>query len=382
MKKRFALLLGVLLILVAAFASCGQAAATDKRPRWAASETYTFNITLSDFASQGASLFNNYSRQFSKTGEDGKVTTTTLTCYKDDIISSNEAAIMNSSDQLRPVDVSGTYTLKVKEEGTNWKATTDQIIYSQYETATLRELGCLDLFNGSDRNVTDKDENPFENDSERITLRSETKSEVIFGNDDDQLPVSSYTKNVGYYIGKTAQVESAYEYETTYDIAGKKVSVKKNGGEAQERSLNIANNAKLIDANQLLLYIRSLDKSDNAFQSVPSVAVYDVTSDSVLYASFTLNRQFNLKIDNADATETILSVNAVNATVGGMPFIAQYNLPDITGTGSGYDYLPISGGKRSRYTTVKFRSGWYSYEIQPDEEFKQTLDAVKVTGAN
>lgn len=380
MKKRLALLLGVMLTLIALFASCGQATPTDRRPRWADKETYEFKITLPDLESNYSetALFKSYSKTINKTGDDGKVTTTTLTCHKDDVVSAGEAYILLNSDQLRPADVNGKYVLTIQEATTTWKAETSQVIYSQYEKAVLQELGCLEAFEKSPLNVTAKEENPFENNEGRITLKSVTTSSVVFANDENQAPVSSLTENKGFYIGKTAQQESTYKYETTYDIANKKAIVKENDGEAQERKLSLGNGAKCIDASQLLLYVRSLDKSDNAFQSAPSVYVYDVTTDSMSTVSFALERQFNLKIDNADLTETIVTLNAVNVTVGGVPFLAQYNLPDLTGKGEGYDYLPISGDKRCKYTTVKFRCGWYSYELQLNEQLKQTLKAIEI----
>lgn len=385
MKKRIALIVGALLIMTALLASCSQPAATKKSPRWENNESFTFKITLSDFADDDKTLFKNYGKTIKETNEDGTVTEKKITCYKDDVINNSEWTVMERADQIRPVDVNGTYTLDIKENtATTWKVETHQVIYNQYETAKLQELGCLELFSDSELNVTNKEENPFENNSGSITLRSETVSSVIFSNDEDQAPISSVTENKGYYIGKIAQTESSYKYETEYDIANKKASVKKDGGEAEERALNIGGTVKCIDAGQLLLYIRSLDKSSEAFQDTPSVAVYDVTTDSISTVAFGINRQFNLKIDNADLTETIVTVHSVSAAVGGIPLIAQYSLPDVSavkdanGQDAGYDFLPMSGAKRPKYTTVKFRSGWYSYEIQPDENFRQILDTISI----
>ena len=351
MKKKIALIVGALLIMTVLLASCSQPVATKKSPRWENNESYTFKITLSDFANNDKTLFNNYGKTVREKNEDGTVTEKKITCYKDDVINNSEWTVMERADQLRPVDVNGTYTLDIKENtATTWKVETHQVIYNQYETAKLQELGCLELFSGSELNVTSKDENPFENNSGRITLRSETVSSVIFSNDEDQAPISSVTENK----------------------------------ESEERALNIGGTVKCIDASQLLLYIRSLDKSSEAFQDTPSVAVYDVTTDSISTVAFGINRQFNLKIDNADLTETIVTVHSVSAAVGGIPLIAQYSLPDVSavkdanGQDAGYDFLPMSGAKRPKYTTVKFRSGWYSYEIQPDENIRQILNTISI----
>lgn len=372
MKKRLALLLGVFLVLTAVFAACSQPAATARHTRWSETgEKYTFKITMSDFATEGSSLFKSYTRNFNLKGDNDQVTDTAVTCYKDDVITSTEGIWMSGWDQLRPVDADGTYTVDVKYEATSITVETKQTLYSQYKTEDLTKLDCLQTVSKCD--VTAKEENPFTNNEGRTTLRSVTETSVVFANDAKQLPISSVTENHGYYIGQIAQSLSDYKYETTYDFANKKVSVKKDGGEAEERAIK----GECIDANQLLTYVRSLDKSSAAFQDSPSVAVYDVTTNNVSTASFALKREFNLLFDN-NGQEAVVSVNAVTVAVGGMPFMAQYNLPDLTKLGDGFDYLPLSADRRCKYTTVKFRSGWYSYELQPDEYYQHAIDEARI----
>lgn len=326
---------------------------------------------MSDFATEGSSLFKSYTRNFNLKGDNDQVTETAVTCYKDDVITSTEGIWMSGWDQLRPVDADGTYTVDVKYEATFITVETKQTLYSQYKTEDLTKLDCLQTVSKCD--VTAKEENPFTNNEGRTTLRSVTETSVVFANDAKQLPISSVTENHGYYIGQIAQSLSDYKYETTYDFANKKVSVKKDGGEAEERAIQ----GECIDANQVLTYVRSLDKSSAAFQDSPSVAVYDVTTNNVSTASFALKREFNLLFDN-NGQEAVVSVNAVTVAVGGMPFMAQYNLPDLTKVGDGFDYLPLSADRRCKYTTVKFRSGWYSYELQPDEYYQQAIDTVRI----
>ena len=371
MKKSLALLIGVMLVLILTFAACSQPTPTAKYVRFNESETHTFKITLSDFANNSNNLFNVYTKKFSQKGEDGKTTETTVTCYKDDIIMSTEATLMNGYDQLRPVDASGTYTMNIQYGSTTTKYATTQILYSQYNTEDLQALNCLETL--KDYNVTNKEENPFSNNEGRTTLRSETKTEVVFTTDADQTPVSSLTENKGFYIGKIAQAVSNYKYVTTYDFDNKKVTVTKNDGEAEERELKV----NCIDANQLLMYMRSLDKSSEAFQDSPSVTVYDATTGNTSTVTFALNRQFYLIFDN-NGTQSVISVNALLSSIGGMPFMAQYNLPDMTKVGDGYDFLPQSAGKRPKYTTVKFRSGWYSYEMQVNDYYQQAIEAVRL----
>lgn len=376
MKKRLALLIGVLLLLSAALAACGQTAATERNARWKEGETYSFNITMADFAAEGSSLFNSYSKRITEKDSNGEAKENTVTCYRDNAITSTESVVLSGGDQLRPKDVKGNYTFSIEyDTSTTRKLVTNQVIYSQYETSKLQELNCLDKLKSCEVKA---DENPFANNDGRTTLCSTTHTEVIFTNDSNQLPQRSVMENKGFYIGALHQGLSNYKYETTYDIANGKVSVKKDNGEAEERKLNLAKNASCIDAAQLILYVRSLDKSSEAFADTPSVSVYDVTTNSISTASFGLNRNVYAILNNGG--EAIAKLDLVSVTVGGMPFMSQYNLPDLTSVdGNAYDYLPGSGDKRCKYTTVKFRSGWYSYELELTEDLQKTLDAIKLT---
>lgn len=352
MKKKFALLLGVLLLLTGVFAACSNSV-TNKTVRWEDNETYTFNITLADFAEDGHS-FNPYEIKINK--DDG--TQTTVQCYKD-IITSQESSLFSTYDQVRPVDVTGTYTMSILfDSSVSRKLVTTQEMYSQYETATLEALGCLDSLRDY---VVTGDDNPFEKNEGRTTLRSKTTSVVVFSNDAEQLPVSSEKVNEGYYIGKIHQGPSNYKYETTYDFDNRKVTVKKDDGEAEERKLGVAKGGSCIDAGQVLLYLRSWDKSSSAFGNTPSVSVYDPVTDVLATAQFALERSFDAILNN-NGTNFAASVNALYVTVGGRPFLAEFNLPDLTE--KNLDFIAATGASKTcKYTTIKFRSGCYSYEL-------------------
>lgn len=388
MKKGLALLVGVLFVMVAVFASCGQAAATAKYTRWdEKGETHTFKISLADFANDNNTLFKNYTKKITQKNSDNTSNETMITCYRDDVVSASELTLMQGYLEARPVDAYGEFTMTISyDTPTTRKLVTTETIYSQYKTKTLEELECLNTFKGSKIDVTNSDENPFENNENRITLRSQTTATVIFANDENQLPVSSVKENKGFYIGAINAESvnkvnpcglSSYKYETTYDFTNRKVTVKKDGGEAEERQLNIAKNGGCIDASQMLLYIRSLDKSSEGFGSTPTVSVYDVTTNNVSSATFALNRDFYLILDNA-GSEVVAKVNAVTVAVGGTPFLAQYNLPDLTS--AGYDSVFLGGQQRCKNTTVKFRKGWYSYELKSHD--KEALNVVSVESAS
>lgn len=359
MKKRIAILLCTLLMLVAVFASCNRAAATNHPARWDENESYTFNITLADFetAEGSASLFKPH--DVAVKNDDG--TEKTVTCYKDAEIS-QEKFTMESSDEVRPVDVKGTFTMKIVFDTSDTrKLETNQVLYSQYETKTLQDLNCLDEL--KDYDVTDKEENPFENNNGRTTLKSTTVTLVVFSNKSSQLPISSVKENTGFYIGKIYQGKSNYKVESTYDFDNRKITVKKNDGEAVEKKLK--NGTTCIDASQILLYLRSLDKTAAGFQDTPSVSVYEPVTDAFYTVSFALNREFNAILNN-NGVDVGVKVHCVSVTVGSRALMSQYNLPDLTKAGEneqGLDFLPSQTAKDCKFTTVKFRSGWISYEL-------------------
>lgn len=372
MKKRLALLVGVLIILSTIFAACSQAAATERITRWdnSTGETHTFAITLADFSNEEGVLFNTYY----KTVINDKGTEQIANCYKDNSVSTTEIAAISGGDEICPLDASGTFTMNIQKDPTTTTLTTTQTIFSQYQTSKLTELECLDKL--SDYDVTTSAENPFTNNEGRTTLRSTTTATVVFANDANQLPQSSVKENVGYYIGALHQGPSNYKYETTYDFDNNKVTVKKDDGEAVERKLS----GKCIDAAQFILYVRSFDKSSAAFASNPSVSVYDATTNTMCSASFAITREVNTILSNGES-ESVVTLDLITATVDGFPFMAQHSLPDLSKAGEdgkGYDYLQLSGDRRCKFTTVKFRSGWYSYELQPNDEYQQIIDAVKL----
>lgn len=364
MKKKIALLLCALLTLVAVFASCNRTAATNHPARWDENESYTFNINLADFETEfgKTTLFKQH--EVTVKNEDG--TEKKVTCYKDTEIN-QESFTLENIDEVRPVDVKGTFTMDIVFDTTDTrKLVTKQVLYCQYETKTLQDLNCLEKL--SDYNVTDKEENPFEDNHGRTVLRSENTATVVFRNKESQQPVSSVKENTGFYIGKYKdnvdnQGPSNYKIETTYDFENSKVTVKKNDGEAVEKKLKAS---ACIDASQLLLYIRSLDKTSAGFQDTPSVSVYDAVSDTIYTASFGLNREYNAMLDN-NGVDVGAKVHCVTVSVGGRPFMTQYNLPDLTKAGEnekGLDFLTSqTATKVCKFTTVKFRSGWISYEL-------------------
>ena len=363
MKKRIALLCGVLVLITAVFAACSTTP-TSRAIRWDEGEKSQFNITLADFNADTNSkeLFNSYK-------DNDK------TYFKDAIINAQESINMGNADELRPLNAKGTYTMEISAPSTTTRRLdTKQVIYTQYDTAKLRELNCLDKL--ADYIVAADDEsNPFVESNGATTLRSECTTWVVFAHDSNQLPQTSFIENKGYYIGATHQGASNYKYETTYDFDKRVVTIKTNDGEAETHKIGLRKGGACIDSNQLLLYIRSLDKSSVAFSDNPSVAVYNPVSKTLATATFALNRQFNAALNNNGAN-FYTTTHLVQVAVSGTPFMTQFNLPDLTTNDGGHDYLTgATGAKVCKYSTVKFRAGWYSYELS--EYAADTLAALK-----
>lgn len=349
MKKKIALLLGVLVLMTFVFAACSTTP-TNRAKRWADKEEYTFNITLSDLGRDNA--FNSYNRD-------------NAVYYKDTAVSLQEANVFAKTDEIRPVAVSGTYTMSLELiTTTTYKLTTNQTLYCQYATADLPSTDCLTLLKDYVVAPTD-DANPFAAHDGRTTLRSTNHIEVEFSEKDSQYPFKSLNQTDGYYLGKLHQNVFKHDYKTVYDFDKQTATVTVDNGEAQERKLNLGKGAACLDASQLLLYLRSLDKSSAAFQDTPTVAVYDPVSDTLANATFSLTRGYNAILNNK-GEDVYAKVDSASIVVGSTPYLSQYNLPDrLAQVGDGYDVMATSSAesKLSKFTTVKFRRGWFSYEI-------------------
>lgn len=332
MKKRIALLISALLLLVGVLTACQQPPATNKVARWDVGESYTFNVTLAEYDSE------------------------------------------QNVDEISPLAVKGTFTMTISSNTSNSKKLeTTQVVYSQYDTQVLKNLNCLDKLGAR---IVSADKSPFDNNADRTTLLSETKSTVVFG-DADQTPVSSVKENKGYYIGKEYQGLSEYKVETTYNFDKHTVSVKENDGEAKEEK--IGTNGTCIDSAQILLYVRSLNKTSDGFQDSPAVYVYDPMTKALRIAKFAISREYIAEI-NHNGELISVKVQAVSVTLDSQAFMLQCNLPDLTKAGTdeqGLDFRPLGAdGKMCKFTTIKFRTGWYTYELNQYDQ--QVIDAVKV----
>lgn len=361
--KRTAFLLGLILALALILTACNNTA-TAVNIRWNEREDFTFNIELADFntAEDAKTFFNSYTN-------DNK------TYYKDSLMSATEGSVFATADQLRPVDAKGTFqmTIDKTEVSTERKLTTKQTLYAQYKTEDLIKLNgdILTVLKNAVAPAAET-EGMFETTEGRTVFKSVTETGVTFVNDQTQKPVSSYNRTDGYYIGKTHQGLSKYDISTVYDFDSRqaKVTWKDADGkeEVKNNALGVRKGGYCLDANQMLLYVRSLGKTAEDFNDSPSQSVYDPYYNTLATANFALNREANVALTNGEEMAYV-TLNAVAVSVNGAPFMYQINLPDLTAKTVDVGQAVSANEKPPKYTTVRFRVGSFSYELQ-DGEFK------------
>lgn len=347
----------MILALSAVLVACAQAEPTKIEIRWTSDE-YTFNITLADFIDESKDDFNKYTK-------DGS------TYYKD---VSSVGEIFSQWDEIRPLGVDGTYTLKIEKSASAsyWTVTTDQTIYAQYNKADLEKADSwTDL---QTLQATSDDETSLTPTDNTVILKSTTNTEVVFKDTTDQTPISSWTEVNGFYIGKAHQQVTKYKVETTYDTDAKRptASISIDGAEAIE--YKFARGAKFIDSNQLLLYLRSLDKNySGGFPSSTYVTVFNPYTQLAQMATFGLTYDAKMVLTDSQrltttngvehAEEVYTSLNVVSVMIGNTTFMQQENLPHAL---KDVDSLP--GTDKAKYTTVRFRVGYLAYELNTYSE--------------
>lgn len=371
--KKISLLLLLILALTAVFTACNRAVATEPAIRWETTgEEYVFEVSLADFnlREDATTMFNTYNYN-------------NETYCKDTVIETRTAReVLLGLDEIRPEDARGTYTLTIQpsRDGTSYcDVTSTQVLYLRYKTSQLGEYSCWQQLSAL---VPSSDEDPFEADANLTTLKSTTVTSVRFANLPTQTPISSSTEVNGFYIGKVHQEVNTYKVSTTYDFSGKRpvATVILNDGEPTEYQLPKNSEGRIIDSNQMLTYIRSLNKKSDNFQDSPTIYVFDpLTHNSyVTYFGFTYN--LNLAItDNTRSegdTKLFTKLNAVGVSVGSNAFMMQYNLPDRL-LDSKLDRVFNGSDPVSKFTTVRFRVGYLSFELASYPE--DVWEALNVT---
>ena len=377
MKRRIALIILMILALTLALTACGNTVSTDVTARWKEkAETHVFNISLADFTAN-TNAFNTYN-------ENGAVDSNGT--YSKDFAFSAE---FYSWDEIKPVSVSGTFQIDIISSGDGTAycdVETSQEMCVEYKLTDIAENSAiLDAQNGAIATQEQLDKYNLERHGDTVILWTTTTTKVKFENVPSQKPLSSYTEVNGFYVGKVEQTLTRYQIETTYDYSNKRpiANIKMNvAGEEKTVEYKFRKNSAgtFIDSNQILLYLRSLDKSSTSFQDTPSKSVFNPFTQRLATASFglTYENSSTSLLRNTILTDTsrgnltlATRLNVVYAAVGGSPLLMQTNLPN-TLADKGLDRYFVQKVSVSKFTTVRFRSGYFAYEIDYDNELNTT----------
>ena len=359
MKRKIALLILILSVLALTLSACGSTSATSVLARWD-EEKHVFNITLADFK-ENSDSFNVYPASAAD-GSD---------CYKD-IAFNGE---FNNRDEIKPLAVNGTYTIEIKPAAGNTSycdVETVQEMCVKYSLKTGDKEG-VDLTKYSELQsaVATADQlkqfDMTNSDESTITLYSYTKTSVRFENT-TQNPIKSSTTVKGFYVGKKNQNLTQYTVSTEYDYSNGKRPVAKItlNGETSEYKFAKNSAGNFIDSNQILLYLRSLNKSSTSFQDSPSISVFNPYTQTLQTASFGMSYEYNMILTDTTREDGILAanLNLVSVTVGNNAFMMQENLPDrLAQLDKKLDVYSTLTGPESKFTTVRFRVGYLAYEI-------------------
>lgn len=350
MKKTLALVL-LLILAVGVFAACNQVQPTERKVRWDKNETWTYNISLANFTDSLTDSNITYNRDFLATGE--------------------TSPFSGSVDRIAPNKLTGTYVVSISQDIANDTTTVST-------TQTMVAIFDANLVDTSrfDQSII------VEQTDETVSLKSTQETKVIFKNG-TQLPVSSYTKANGFYLGKQNQSMSNYEISTEYEVKGKKVVAKVTQGDKTE-DVTISN-TNVIDTNQVLMFIRSYDKAETSFQDSPQVTVFDplTKSTKILSTQYTAKQSVLVEHKFANETESVkvaTQMPRVDMKLDGMAFVTQVSLPDMTANGLDRIATNVPGVYFPMHTIYRFRSGFVSYELA-SYLTDNMVNAIKVKAA-
>lgn len=355
--KKISLLLLLILALCLTLTACRQTVATEIIARWEDGEEYVFNITKANWDYAPVVVNGNDYAKYPRIAAEN---------------------ISSSKDELVPEDIGGTYSMKLGKTDAKFTLTTEQFLYVQYADAALANLGLTNLAeNAGWKNfvVGASDTCPLEQKEGYTILLSHDLSTVVFEQTSAQRPLSSTNEREGFYIGKTHQETTNYKLATTYDWEKNKVTVMENGVEKHSEKLNPS--AKFIDANQILLYVRSLDKQSNKFQDSPSVQVFSPVAGGSYKASLTyFQYACRALLLNEKGEDVPVVLNSVCVVVDGSILLTQFNLPDTVNKDATLDALIDASANQNKYTTVSFRAGLINYELQSHDA--KVLETITV----
>ena len=361
MKKNTILgIVSVLLALLFVFTACGNnATATTVKNRWNETETGSYTISLSDFADgteTNGGVFKSYVNESDN-----------VAYYKDRLMSAEVA--FTARDEIMPVKLQGKFTYKIQNGVSDCTFTTEQVVYAVYNAADVQNVQDLQHAKATDEEVT---EQFGEVSANVVVLKSVLKTTVTFSTTEsankkrNYVPLSSSSEVDGFYIGKTHQGLSATKVSTVYDLEKGTAKVTKDGTEVV-REISVPGSGNFIDANQLWLYSRSLEKHRDNFNDAPTVTVYDPVSDTAVTAEYRFTYESPTVISHklADGTEKqyYVKLSSLAVYLGGGAYMFTQSYPDKLAELKELDCITTGFGAISKYTVSRFRVGYMSYQL-------------------
>lgn len=366
MKRKLALLILVIMAVSVLLVACNDTEKTTTAQRWD-DEVHVFHISLADFANSTYSAFAKYNA-------DGKVAANGD--YRKDKALTGETAY-STRDEVVPVAVYGTYTLTISVGSDTCQVTGEQELYAQYKKSDVEGWDDLTVLLGKLENYRDEvAQTGLIEDDDNVVLRSETLTTVTF-EIPSQKPVSSSTKVDGFYIGKVNREISQYEVSTEYSFKDEKKPTAKvsiDGKKAQKYELpSVSSTVDVIDSNQILIYLRSLNKTKTSLQDGKSAKVFNPFTGETQTASFAFSAYEDKMILTDRALESgktvAATLSSVSVGIDGVAFMLQDNLPgNLKFDDKALDVYTTSNGEIPKYTTVHFRVGYLSFEIEYSNE--------------
>lgn len=361
MKKNTILgIVSVLLALLFVFTACGNnATATTVKNRWNETETGSYTISLSDFADgteTNGGVFKSYVNESDN-----------VAYYKDRLMSAEVA--FTARDEIMPVKLQGKFTYKIQNGVSDCTFTIEQVVYAVYNAADIQNVQDLQHAKATDDEVT---EQFGEVSANVVVLKSVLKTAVTFSTTEsankkrNYVPLSSSSEVAGFYIGKTHQGLSATKVSTVYDLEKGTAKVTKDGTEVV-REISVPGSGNFIDANQLWLYSRSLEKHRDNFNDAPTVTVYDPVSDTAVTAAYRFTYESPTVISHklADGTEKqyYVKLSSLAVYLGGGAYMFTQSYPDKLAELKELDCITTGFGAISKYTVSRFRVGYMSYQL-------------------
>ena len=334
MKKTIALVL-LLILAVGVFAACNQVQPTERKVRWNTTESWTYNISLLD------------TNPSSINGTD----------YYHDFLATGEINPLGGTlDRIAPIDLTGEYVVSISQDIQKDTTTvsTTQTMVATYE-ATMIDSSRFD----EDIIVEQKDET--------ISLKSTMETKVTFQNG-TQTPVSSYSKSNGFYVGKQNQSMSNYEISTEYKVSGKKIVAKITDLTNDKTEEFALTSTSVIDTNQVLMYVRSFDKTATSFQDNPQVYVFDPLTKSSKRLSMSYTATQNVLVEHqfageAEKADVATQMPRLDLMLDGLSFMTQVSLPDMTANEFDFVGTTVANVYFPMHTIYRFRVGFVSYEL-------------------